>query len=153
MRRREFITLIGSASPYHTLADLLNAARAMPGALTLAGFGPGSLYQIGFEILKRAANVDMTFVPYPGGPPVLNALLGEYVTSAIIGYSAVAEQLKAGKLRVLATASQTRIEPLSDVPTVAESGYKDYEINMWYGVVAPAKTPKRLTQNKLRKSG
>ena len=141
------VLVVNRVSPYHMLADLLNAARAMPGALTLAGFGPGSLYQIGFEILKRAANVDMTFVPYPGGPPVLNALLGEYVTSAIIGYSAVAEQLKAGKLRVLATASQTRIEPLSDVPTVAESGYKDYEINMWYGVVAPAKTPaERISQ-------
>jgi tripartite-type tricarboxylate transporter receptor subunit TctC len=141
------VLVVNNASPYHTLADLVNAARAMPGALTLAGFGAGSLYQIGFEILKRAANVDMTFVPYPGGPPVLNALLGEYVTSAIIGYSAVAEQLKAGKLRALATASQTRIEPLSDVPTVAESGYKDYEINMWYGVVAPAKTPKeRISQ-------
>ena len=114
----------------------------MPGALTLAGLGPGSPYQIGFEILKRAANVDMTFVPYPGGPPVLNALLGEYVTSAILGYSAVAEQLKAGKLRALATASQTRIEPLSDVPTVAESGYKDYEMDEWTGVLAPARTPK-----------
>jgi tripartite-type tricarboxylate transporter receptor subunit TctC len=70
------------------------------------------------------------------------------VTSAFIVYSAEdGEMVKAGKLRALASASQTRIELLSDVPTVAESGYKDYEINTWFGVVAPAKTPKeRISQ-------
>jgi tripartite-type tricarboxylate transporter receptor subunit TctC len=142
------VLVVNSASPHHTLVDLLNAARAMPGALTLAGFGPGSPYQIGFEILKRVANVDMTFVPYSGGPPAVNALLGNHVTSAFIVYSAEgAEMVKAGKLRALASASQTRIELLSDVPTVAESGYKDYEINTWFGAVAPAKTPKdRISQ-------
>jgi tripartite-type tricarboxylate transporter receptor subunit TctC len=141
------VLVVNNASPYHTLVDLLNAARAMPGALTLASFGPESPYQIGFEILKRAANVDMTFIPYSGGPPILNALMGEHVTSAFITYATVADLLKAGKLRALASASPTRIEPLPNVPTIAESGYKDYEINTWFGVVAPAKTPKeRISQ-------
>jgi tripartite-type tricarboxylate transporter receptor subunit TctC len=141
------VIVVNGASPYRTLADLLNAARAKPSDLTLASFGPASVYQIGFETLKRAAHVNMTFVPYAGGAPAVNALLGEHVTSFLGSYAQVAEQLKAGKLRALATASQTRIEPLPDVPTVAESGYKDYEINMWYGVVAPAKTPKeRISQ-------
>jgi tripartite-type tricarboxylate transporter receptor subunit TctC len=66
----------------------------------------------------------------------------EHVTSLHTGYTAVVEQLKAGKLRALATSSRARIEPLPEVPTVVESGYKDYEADQWYGVLAPAKTPR-----------
>jgi tripartite-type tricarboxylate transporter receptor subunit TctC len=84
----------------------------------------------------------MTFVPYPGVAPAINALLGEHVTSVLGTYSTVAEQLNAGKLRALATASRTRIEPLPEVPTVAESGYNNYEVDYWLGLLAPAKTPK-----------
>jgi tripartite-type tricarboxylate transporter receptor subunit TctC len=68
--------------------------------------------------------------------------LGEHVTSALTDYSVVKEQLKAGKLRALATGSRDRIELLPDVPTVAESGYKDYEADIWFGLFAPAMTPK-----------
>jgi tripartite-type tricarboxylate transporter receptor subunit TctC len=84
----------------------------------------------------------MTFVPYPGDAPAVNALLGEHVTSAFTPYPGLAEQLKGGKLRALATASRVRDESVPDVPTVAESGFKDYETDFWQGVVAPAKTPK-----------
>jgi hypothetical protein len=80
--------------------------------------------------------------PYPGNAPAVNALLGEHVTSMLASYATVAEQLNAGKLRALATESRTRIEPLPEVPTVAESGYKDYEMDYWLGILAPAKTPK-----------
>jgi len=69
-------------------------------------------------------------------------LLGEHLTAAFAEYPAVAEQLKAGTLRALATSSQARIEPLPEVPTVAESGYQGYEVDLWWGVFAPAKTPK-----------
>jgi tripartite-type tricarboxylate transporter receptor subunit TctC len=117
-------------------------ARAKPGELTLASVGPATVWQIAIEWLKRAAKVDMPFIPYPGGAPALNALLGEHVTSVFITYSTMAEQLKAGKLRALATWSRTRIESLPEVPTIAESGYKDYEMDEWNGVLAPAKTPK-----------
>jgi hypothetical protein len=79
-------------------------------------------------MLKRAANVNMTFVPYPGSPPAVTALLGEHVTSAFVTYFDAAEQVKAGKLRALAVASQTRIPALPNVPTVAEAGYKDVEV-------------------------
>jgi tripartite-type tricarboxylate transporter receptor subunit TctC len=136
------VITVNSASPYRTLADLLNAARDKPGDLTLASTGPATAFQIAFEMLKRAAKVEMTFVPYPGAGPAVNALLGEHVTSVFTSYSAVAEQLNAGKLRPLATASRTRIEPLPKVPTVAESGYTDYAVDYWLGVLAPAKTPK-----------
>lgn len=137
------LILVNGASPYRTLADLLDAARAKPGELTLASFGPASATHIAFEMLKRAANVNLTFVPYPSTPPTINALLGGHVTSVIVGYAEAVEHLKSGKLRALATGSPTRMEALPNVPTVAESGYKDYEIDLWFGVVAPAKTPKK----------
>jgi tripartite-type tricarboxylate transporter receptor subunit TctC len=133
------VIVVNSASRYRTLADLLDAARAKPGDLTLAGAGP---FYIAFEMLKHAANLNMTFVPYPGGAPAVTALLGEHVTSVFTDYPPLAEQLKAGKLRALATGSRTRAEALPDVPTVAESGYKDYDVEQWFGLFAPAKTPK-----------
>ena len=136
------LIVVNNASPYHTLADLIGAARASPGTLTLGSVGPGSPYQLGFEMLKRAAQVDMTFVPYPGNAPAVNALLGDHVTSMFGTYSDVAEYVKAGKLRALATGDQTRISWLPELPTVAESGYPDYEVDSWFGVYAPAKTPK-----------
>jgi tripartite-type tricarboxylate transporter receptor subunit TctC len=94
-------------------------------------------------MLKRVANVNMLFVPYPGGAPALNAQLGGHVTSMLSSYTTVVEQLNAGTLRALATATRMRVEALPDVPTVAESGYKDYEIDYWNGLFAPAKTPKQ----------
>lgn len=135
------VVVVNSASPYRTLAELLDAARAKPGVLTVAGV-PATISQIAFEMLKRAANVDMTFIPYPGGAPAVSALLGNQVTSFFLPYAGLEEQLKAGKLRALASASRTRSESLSDVPTVAESGYKDFEADFWNGLLAPAKTSK-----------
>jgi tripartite-type tricarboxylate transporter receptor subunit TctC len=132
---------VNDESPYRTLANLLDAARARPGDLTLASSGPASPFQIGFEMLKRAADVNMTFIPYPGAAPAVNALLGQHVTSALTTYSTVIEQLKAGKIRALAITSLSRSEAMPDVPTVAES-YKDFEADIWSGMVAPAKTPK-----------
>jgi tripartite-type tricarboxylate transporter receptor subunit TctC len=135
------VIVVNGASPYRTLGDLIGAARAKPGELTGASL-PASPSQFVFEMLKRAANVDMTFVPYPGQAPAINALLGGHVTFSITPYSGVMEQLKAGRLRALAIPSQRRIEALPDVPTVAESGNNALEGDIWNGLVAPAKTPK-----------
>jgi tripartite-type tricarboxylate transporter receptor subunit TctC len=136
------ILVVNGASPYRTLADLLNAARAKPGELTMASFGPAGSSHIAVEMLKLAANVNMHYVPFPSQVSAVNALLGEHVTSAITSYKGQAEHLKGGMLRALATASPTRIEPLPDVPTVAESGYKDYEAEVRIWLFAPANTPK-----------
>jgi tripartite-type tricarboxylate transporter receptor subunit TctC len=138
------IIVVNSTSPYRTLADLFDAARAKPGELTMASVGPGSPFQVGFEILKRAAKVDMTFVPYPGNAPAVNALLGGHVTSMFGSYSNVTAHLSAGKLRALAVGMPKRAEPLPDVPTVAESGYKDFAVDAWFGAFAPAKIPKEI---------
>jgi tripartite-type tricarboxylate transporter receptor subunit TctC len=136
------VILTNNASPYRTLADLLDAARAKPGDLTFAGFGPATPDQIAFETFKRATNVNMSFVPYPGYVPALNALLGGHVSSVLADYSASAQQIAAGKLRALVTLSRTRIDALPDVPTMAELGYKEIEYEPWSGLFAPAKTPK-----------
>jgi tripartite-type tricarboxylate transporter receptor subunit TctC len=141
LTRTQFVIAVNSASPYRTLGEMIDAARAKPGDVTLAST-PGGIGQIDFEVLKRATKVDMTFVPYPGDAPGVNALLGEHVTSVLFAYAAVAAQVGAGKLRVLAIPSQQRIKALPDVPTVAESGYKDIDADNWYGVFAPARTPK-----------
>jgi tripartite-type tricarboxylate transporter receptor subunit TctC len=134
--------LVNSESSYRTLADLLNAARAKPGELSLAAVGPGSTYHLGMVSLTRRAGVSMTYVPYAGSAPAVTALLGNHVTSAISGYAVVAEQVKAGKLRVLANATAKRIEPLPEVSTLDELGFKNFVIDNWFGVVSPAKTPK-----------
>ena len=135
------VIVVNSASPYRTLADFLDAARAKPGELTLAAAGPGTVHHIGLEMLKRAAQVNLTFVPYTGGAPAITALLGGHVTAAFAEYAPLAEHLKSGKLRAIATTTRTRIEALPDVATVAES-YKDYEVDFWWGLFAPARTPK-----------
>jgi tripartite-type tricarboxylate transporter receptor subunit TctC len=141
------VITVNSGSPYRTLADLLAAARAAPGNLTLASIGPATAAHIAFEMLKRAANVNITFVPYPGSAPAVSALLGDHVTAVIAGYPNVAELIRTGKLRALAVVPRQRIDALPDVPTVTESGFKDYSVENWQGLFAPAKTPKEaLTQ-------
>jgi tripartite-type tricarboxylate transporter receptor subunit TctC len=136
------VIVVNAASPYRTLGQLIEAARSRPGEVTLASVGPGTAQHIGFEMLRRAAKVEMTYVPYAGGAPAINALLGGHVTSVFAEYAPLASHIKAGMLRPLATSSRTRIEPLPDLPTVAESGYPEYEVDFWWGLFAPAKTPK-----------
>ena len=138
------VIVVNSASPYRTLADLINAARAKPGELSHASVGPATTQHVAFEQLKLMAKVNMIYVPYNGNAPALNALLGGHVAAVLANYAEVAEHIKGGKLRPLATGSRTRIEPLPEVPTIAELGYKDYEVEVWYGLVAPARTPKEL---------
>jgi tripartite-type tricarboxylate transporter receptor subunit TctC len=135
------LIVVNAASPYHTLADLTDAARARPDELTLASAGPASSPQMAFAMLEKAAGIRMTYVPYPGSAPAVSALLGGHVTAVMAAYPNVAEQVKAGQLRALATASRTRIDSLAEVPTLAESGYQDFEADLWYGMVAPAGTP------------
>ncbi len=120
------LIVVNSASPYRTLAELLDDARRKPGQITMASIGPASSFQLGFEMLKRAAKADMIFVPYPGNGPALNAVLGQQVTSMFATLPNVSEYLKAGKLRALAVGNRTRAQPLPDVPTVVEFGLRRF---------------------------
>jgi len=142
LTRSPNVVVVNSASPYRTLRDFVEAARAKPGQLTMAYNGPATSQHIGFEMLKRATDIDVIHVPFPGGGPAVNALMGEHVAALFVNYPSAGEQIKSGRLRVLATTSRTRVETLPDVPTVAEAGYKDFEEEVWFGVVAPARTPK-----------
>lgn len=142
--RLPLVIVVNSASPYRTLADLLTAARTKPGELSLASVGPATIQHIAFEMLKRSASVNIIFVPYSGNPAAVNALLGGHVTAVFSNYENVIDQLNAGKLRALATAAGTRIESLPQVPTVSEAGYQDYEVDNWFGLVAPSKTPREV---------
>jgi tripartite-type tricarboxylate transporter receptor subunit TctC len=142
------VLVVNSASPYRTLAELLEAARAKPGELSMASIGPGSTFQMAFAMFTAAAGVKMTFVPYAGSAPAINAVLGQHVTSGFAGYAVVSEQIKGGMLRPLAVATLKRVDPLPDVPTFDESGFKGLEVDNWFGVIAPAGTP-RETVNEL----
>jgi tripartite-type tricarboxylate transporter receptor subunit TctC len=136
------LIVVNSESPYHTLGDLIGAARAQPGILTLASIGPATVSHLTVERLKLRAKADIIFVPYPGYSPGIEALLGSHVTAALADYSSLVEHIKAGKLRALATTMPARIDQLPDVPTVAESGYQDFVAEFFVGLIAPAKTPK-----------
>jgi tripartite-type tricarboxylate transporter receptor subunit TctC len=136
------LIVVNSQSPYRTLSDLVDAAHARPGTLTLATIGPGSSSQLIFEMFKKAAKANITFVPFPGYMPSIQALLGNQVTAAIADLSTLQGQIQTGQLRALATSADNRVETLPNVPTLIEAGY-DVTGDFFGGVVAPAKTPAR----------
>ena len=137
------VFVVKADSPYKTLADLVAATKAAAGTLVFATVGPATTQHIGFEQFRHLSKIDVTYVPYPGGAPAMTALLGGHVHAVLTNYSEAVEQIHAGTVRALASASLKRIAPLPDVPTVDELGYKGYNVEVWFGVMAPAKTPKQ----------
>jgi tripartite-type tricarboxylate transporter receptor subunit TctC len=135
------VLVVLASSPYRTLNDLIAAARAKPGELAFASGGPGSSLHVAIEVLKRAANINVTYVPYGGTAPAINALMGNHVAAVWADYPTVVSQLGSGALRGLVTTSRTRVEALLEVPTLSETGISNYEADIFYGIVAPAKTP------------
>ncbi len=136
------IVVVTSNSPFKTLADFVAAARAKPGELNYAAVGPATTQHIAFEMFKRAAGINVTYVPYPGGAPAITALAGGHVMVALANPSEVMAQIRGGQIRPLAVASRERFSQLPDTPTIIESGYQDFEAAAWFGLVAPAKTPR-----------
>jgi tripartite-type tricarboxylate transporter receptor subunit TctC len=140
------LIVVNITSPYQTLKDLLDAARAKPGELTMASAGPASSPHIAIETIKRATGVNINYIPYQGTTPAVNALMGDHLTSVMSSYPNVSELIRTGRLRALATTTAKRIESMPDLPTVAEAaGIKDFDVNIWFGVNAAAKTPRELT--------
>jgi tripartite-type tricarboxylate transporter receptor subunit TctC len=132
---------VRDASPLHTVADLVAAAKAKPSNVSVATPGNGSTPHLAMELFQHTAGVKLLHVPYKGGAPALTDLLGGHVDVVAVNALEVLPLAKAGKLRVLAVMSADRSPVLPTVPTVAESGYKGFEANVWYGLVAPASTP------------
>jgi tripartite-type tricarboxylate transporter receptor subunit TctC len=105
--------------------------------LTIGSVGPGAAQHVAFETLRQAADVNTTFVPYAGNAPVVSAILGGHLASAWVNYPDVGEQIRAEKLRAFATTLRHRFEELPNVPTIAESGFKNFQSETWAGLVAP----------------
>jgi tripartite-type tricarboxylate transporter receptor subunit TctC len=142
MVRVPHFIVVNKDSPLTSFGDFIAAAKAKPGELTFATVGPATGPHIAFEVLKRRTGADIRFVPYPGTTPSINAVLGGHVAGAMGDFRDVIGQLQSGTLRGLATTAPKRIEQLPDIPTVAELGYPGYEAESWFGLVAPAATPK-----------
>jgi tripartite-type tricarboxylate transporter receptor subunit TctC len=138
------VLAVSAKSEYRSLKDFLAAAKAKPGSLTYGSTGPAATVYIAAERLKRAAHADVTYVPYPGSPPAMNAVLSGHVTAVIANYSDLKGQLSAGGLRAIAVPAAQRVPPLPDVPTLKELGYGDIEASVWFGFVAPKGTPKAI---------
>jgi tripartite-type tricarboxylate transporter receptor subunit TctC len=128
--------------PFDTMEGFLKYARANPGKLTYSSAGIGTLPHITTELLLRTAGVQVTHVPYKGEAPAFSDLLGGVVQLKYDTYATSAPMVKAGKLKVLATAGRKRLPQMPDVPTVAESGFPGYEGYLWIGALAPRGTPK-----------
>jgi tripartite-type tricarboxylate transporter receptor subunit TctC len=137
------IAVAGSAE-YRTLADVLKAAKARPGTLSYGSTGPASTAYIAGELLKRAAGIELVYVPFPGTPPAVNAVLGGHVTAVIANYSDLKSQIETKALRALAVPAPKRVDPLPDIATLEEQGFGGIEASIWFGFVAPAGTPKSV---------
>ncbi len=140
------VIVVPSSVPVHTLSEFVKLAQAKPGTVTYGTSGIGGAGHLAGEMFNMRANIDIVHVPYKGGGPSMQGLLGGQVTSSFATPVSVVEYMKAGKLRALATTGPKRAALLPEVPTVAESGYPGFEAMNWYAYVAPAKTPKDIVE-------
>lgn len=128
----------------NSLKELLEMARKEPGYFNYGTAGNGSANHLAGEMLKTMAGVDITHVPYKGGGPAITAALGGEIQLVVAFPLAAMPHIKAGKLKALAVTGPKRSASLPDVPTVAESGVKNYEFSSWFGFVLPKGTPAEI---------
>ena len=138
------VLIVPDNSPYKTLDDVIRAARAEPGKLSYGTSGTGGAVHIAIELLQLSGGFKMQHIPYKGSSPALADLLGGHLQLAGSSIASAASLLAAGKIRALAVTSPKRNPALPDVPTVAESGYRDYSVVSYYGIMAPAGLPQAL---------
>lgn len=129
-------------SRFKTLADVVAAARAKPDTITYGSPGNGTTIHLAGEIFNTAANIKLRHIPYKGSNPAMMDVLAGNVDLMVSSLPSAIGQIKSGKLRVLAVTSARRSTALPDVPTVAELGFKDFDVSTWYGLFMPAGTPK-----------
>lgn len=136
------ILVVPPTAPYKNVAEFVGYARQNPDKLTYASYGPGSAAHLIGELLKNQAKIEMLHVPYKGGAPALTDVMGGQVSSYFSNAASGMNYVKSGKLRALAVTSSKRMASLPDVPTLAESGFKDFEVLEWNGFFVPKGTPK-----------
>ena len=131
----------------NTLQELIALARKNPGTLNYSSSGNGSPGHLSMEMFQAATGTQMVQIPYKGGAPAVNELVGGHVQLGINAVPSVLSQIKAGQLVPLAVASAKRSRALPNVPTMAEEGVKDFEYDIWFALFAPANTPAEIVEN------
>jgi len=136
------VLVVQPSMPAKTLAEFVQLAKASPGKIGYGSSGIGGIGHLAGALLGIVADIDIVHVPYKGGGPAMQDLLGGQIPAMIATPPTALPHVKAGKIRALATTGAARAALMPDVPTVAESGYPGYEATNWYAYLAPAGTPK-----------
>lgn len=132
--------------PVNNVKELLDYARKNPGTLNYGSTGSGSSNHLSMELLMRMTDTKMTHIPYKGSAPAVMGILGGDIDVLFDNIPNVLGQLKAGKLKAIAVTGAQRSVLFPNLPTIAESGVPDYEVNVWFGMQLPAATPKALVE-------
>ena len=130
--------------PVKSMRDLIRLTRAKPGQLNYTSSGVGGINHLGTEVLLTTAKINMVHVPQKGMSPAITDLISGQVQVLLVSLPAVTVQMKAGRLRVLAVSTAKRSGFMPDLPTVAEAGVAGYDVSLWWGLFAPARTPKAV---------
>jgi tripartite-type tricarboxylate transporter receptor subunit TctC len=130
--------------PANTLAEFIRLAKTKPGAMNFGSGGSGTSNHLACELFNIVAGVKLVHVPYKGVNLAMQDVLSGQIQFVVIGVPAAAPHIKAGKLRALALVAPQRSAALPDIPTVAEAGLRDFEVTTWYGILAPAGTPRPI---------
>ena len=139
-----FILAVHPAVPANSLRELIALAKSRPGQLSYATPGTGSTPHLAGELLKMETGIDLLHVPYKGTVPAITDVIAGNVSMALANTLVVLPQMKAGRLRAIAITSATRSATAPELPTVAESGVRGFESGTWYGLLAPAATPRDI---------
>lgn len=138
------VLVAAPSTPYKTLADVVAAAKAKPGQLNFASPGNGTVAHLTSELFQKAAGIKFQHVPYKGAAQALTDVMGGAVELYMSSVPTLLGHIKQGKLRPLAVTSVKRVDDLPSVPTIAEAGYKGFDAVTWFGLLAPAGTPKDI---------
>jgi tripartite-type tricarboxylate transporter receptor subunit TctC len=128
--------------PYANVKQLIEAAKGKPNSIAYGSPGNGSTPHMAIELFARAAGIDLQHIPYRGGAPAITDTIGGQVPLVAVNALEVLPHVRSGRLKVLAVLSPNRSANFPEVPTIAESGFPGFEASVWYGLVAPAATPK-----------
>ena len=140
------VLVVHPSVPAKTVAEYIKLSNAKPGTMFYGSSGMGNAGHLAGELFKIVTKADITHVAYKGGGPAMADLLGGQVPSVFASAPSAVPQIKAGKIRALATTGATRSTFLPDVPTVAEAGFPNFEATNWYAYMAPTKTPRAIVE-------
>ncbi len=133
-----------TAKPYRNFGDVIQAAKAKPEALSIGSVGNGSLGHLAMIVVQQTGGFKVTHVPYKGGGPMMADVMGSQIDLGIASVAALSANVKGGKLRALAVTGDRRSPVMPDVPTLVEQGFPGFSAYAWWGILAPAGTPKPI---------